>query len=1403
MSDFAAALDAVLPLNETVAPTPANDVIATEVSGSATADLAAGPAPYLAALDAVLPLYDEKKEKNRQVRTNILQAADGNPDQAAKAYGLGLKTGLAPDVVERNYPQVQAEAKVEQYGSEALLGQKLHDWLLNPTNAKIAIDDIEALQGVERSAKKVGGFLFDDQLEADQYLAGGVRRGFEGMAQGFNTVGRANALKQLALFDSIDRGDNVAPANDPLGYGDMTPGQREVERTRVRAQIFNQTMGLQRSRAYTAGLPQDPAVQPFMAALQQITLSPDFFSQARTAVDKFLDAPLGIPLQLSADSAAYMLPTIAGAVVGGPVGSFLGALLPDYATRFDDILAERMQQIVSSDDQFMAGGFDPKSEVEVLRFMMQRPDLVEKMQGQAFLGAHVTALGDAATIGMARPVSATATLKQNARALGINLGREVVMEGVQEAGARAVAGQDWDTAEVVSEMLGAGPMAVAGTAKASVSEFRAGLRQDAQLKALKESGDNAVEATKFMTDLIAHVAEQDGLSLDDLIGKVQQSKLTERSPAKMADFLGSILPDKNVYVPAEAVREYFQKIDPAAAQTQALALGIEGQLAEALSTGGDVVIPLNQFVVHASEDMVKDLRKAIRQRPSAMSISEAEEYGKDAGARAKAVAEKVGEQLDEITKINKARDAVVAQVERELQLAGESPEAARQLAPLFGERYVTRAARLGRGDASSAYAASGVEFRSDLPAVIKQAPADDLELLIRALKGKTDRSEAGGTGPTILQAISRGGGIIDDAGELQARDVDKWHQGKAFQRKAIREVPQEAGGGIPGLAAGEGDRSRYGMDAWALRLWEDGYFPEFEERPSIDDLLAAIDEEMRGKPRRVEKAGKGWVADFDMAVRDLDELLTRAGVDSRKASVEEIRAALAEMNKKADGQTFEQQVETDAFKKWFGDSKVVDEDGKPLVVYHGSTKSMDEFKVPAFFTPDAKETEFYSLDRSGEAGGQTYPVYLSIQNPFDIRDQEGSFEFAELVKRAGVEITMEGGQHGWSFEAPAIRDHSPYDGTNFNDLIYIPAVREQMKKEGYDGLQAWDAMSNYEIPVWVVLDAGQIKSATGNRGTFDPNSARIYEQGAMAPPFYSGVGRAIEQSKLKKGTAEQWMGTLRNAPGVKAEELKWLGLEDWLKAQDGAVTKEAVLGFVQANQIQVEEVTKGGANISDETVAAIREWVDAESDRDPSAGRFSEDDWASLRRGDSEMIGMLEGFGVPGDLMAPLYAAGPTKFGSDTLPGGENYREVLLTLPPKDDDNALKALSDAHRARADAVATYKQLIEELGQGDERTQAARDEWMLAARAADEAQEAVNNLGKPYQSSHWDEANVLAHVRLNDRVIDGKRTLFVEEVQSDFGQDLRKQRKIMKAAIEADFQGIVERMKKAGVLEEVCD
>ncbi|HOD75443.1 MAG TPA: hypothetical protein PKJ17_05415 [Syntrophorhabdaceae bacterium] len=169
----------------------------------------------------------------------------------------------------------------------------------------------------------------------------------------------------------------------------------------------------------------------------------------------------------------------------------------------------------------------------------------------------------------------------------------------------------------------------------------------------------------------------------------------------------------------------------------------------------------------------------------------------------------------------------------------------------------------------------------------------------------------------------------------------------------------------------------------------------------------------------------------------------------------------------------EYSVENPSFKEWFANSKVVDQQGNPLKVFHGTTvKSIDTFHIPAFFTDDRNGAEYFLYD---EPGASIVEAYLSFQNPFyACHSREESMAFIGLARRAGVEIALTESEYGWLFEAPDIEKFSPYDGTNLNHLIYIPAVREQLTKEGYDSLITSDVLENGEIETYVALSSSQI-----------------------------------------------------------------------------------------------------------------------------------------------------------------------------------------------------------------------------------------------------------------------------------------------------------------------------------------
>jgi len=289
-----------------------------------------------------------------------------------------------------------------------------------------------------------------------------------------------------------------------------------------------------------------------------------------------------------------------------------------------------------------------------------------------------------------------------------------------------------------------------------------------------------------------------------------------------------------------------------------------------------------------------------------------------------------------------------------------------------------------------------------------------------------------------------------------------------------------------------------------------------------------------------------------------------------------------------------------------------------------------------------------------------------------------------------------------------------------------------------------------------------------------------------APPFYSALTRAVENAKITKGTPGQWEATIRNMPGVKPEEREWVGLDDWLRKQPKSVTKEEVVAYLRANEIQVREVMRGG-DVPAAAVDALERWVEDQPKDGPRGWENTGStniDFQALRNGDRDAIASLEAMGAPDKLMKPVYDAingGATKYQQYTLPGGKNYRELLLTLPAK---GAATPLPEGVRFKRDpdagpdgemAWTVYDRhgvpLMEEIN-GRTEAEARENATRFYQHYNDENGVPVTN-GVDYRGSHWDEPNVLAHVRFDDRTgPNGERILHVAEVQSDWHQAGRK-------------------------------
>nr|DAI45653.1 MAG TPA: PolyVal ADP-Ribosyltransferase [Bacteriophage sp.] len=177
------------------------------------------------------------------------------------------------------------------------------------------------------------------------------------------------------------------------------------------------------------------------------------------------------------------------------------------------------------------------------------------------------------------------------------------------------------------------------------------------------------------------------------------------------------------------------------------------------------------------------------------------------------------------------------------------------------------------------------------------------------------------------------------------------------------------------------------------------------------------------------------------------------------------------------------QVRTKNFINWFGDwinnpteaSKIVDENGEPLVVYHGSARQFNSFRIDKigsmsgdnsgfYFTNERSIAEDYYSKETGSVLGNlkllfhigneykssVYDVFLNSKNPYITKVSD-----KEYINRE--QIIKEAREQG-------------YDSVLFNDVIDGPTVRQDIK---------------------IVFNPNQIKSATSNTGEFSTTNDDI------------------------------------------------------------------------------------------------------------------------------------------------------------------------------------------------------------------------------------------------------------------------------------------------------------------------
>ena len=209
-----------------------------------------------------------------------------------------------------------------------------------------------------------------------------------------------------------------------------------------------------------------------------------------------------------------------------------------------------------------------------------------------------------------------------------------------------------------------------------------------------------------------------------------------------------------------------------------------------------------------------------------------------------------------------------------------------------------------------------------------------------------------------------------------------------------------------------------------------------------------------------------------------------------------------------------------------------------------------------------------------------------------------------------------------------------------------------------------------------------------------------------APTFYSHMAKVVDAVKQEKLGASSVVNMLRGK-GVKADEIKWSGIEAWLEGKK-SVAKAELQEFIAGSMLQIDEQVRDKKKPRNLKVKDLPNGEKGLYADGKLVETFTVDENGYLYPSNEEDKGI--GYSNAKQILEYYDSSGVnTKWSEYKLDGGKNYREIVFKLPNSTYSNASMQV-----------------------------------------------------------HWgiDAKGILAHARLQDFKVNGKKMLFIEEIQSDW-------------------------------------
>lgn len=214
-----------------------------------------------------------------------------------------------------------------------------------------------------------------------------------------------------------------------------------------------------------------------------------------------------------------------------------------------------------------------------------------------------------------------------------------------------------------------------------------------------------------------------------------------------------------------------------------------------------------------------------------------------------------------------------------------------------------------------------------------------------------------------------------------------------------------------------------------------------------------------------------------------------------------------------------------SFINWFRGSQARNADGTPLVLYHGTlepggiavfhegthfgtAKAANERVADVATWPNA--TRNIVMPTKETQAPNMVPVYVRAEKPFMVGDL-GDWSPHDWAMALQVRERSRGYSH----------DAGEFTQQEINNVATGMDPIPLLKAKGYDSISYTNSFEDPGSRSWIVFDPQQVKSAIGNRGTYDPNNRHILLS-ANEKPFGKGEVRVDRASAEEVFNGPEW-----------------------------------------------------------------------------------------------------------------------------------------------------------------------------------------------------------------------------------------------------------------------------------------